>query len=121
MQVKMGMGRKRVSFMEDGKVWQLPGLLYADDLAQCEELEEDLGLVVGWFAEVCRRRGLRVNAGGSRGMVLSGDEGLECEVHVDAVCLEHVSSLNVLGVFWTSQVRMGQSAVGGREREEGCR
>ena len=29
--MKMGMGRRGVSFMEDGSEWRLPGLLYADD------------------------------------------------------------------------------------------
>ena len=29
--------------------------------------EEDLRVMVGCFAEVCRRRGLRVNAGKSKG------------------------------------------------------
>ena len=41
--------------------------------------------VVLGFPEVCRRRGLRVNAGKSKVMVLNGEEGLECEVHVDGV------------------------------------
>ena len=30
--VKIGIGRRGVSFMEDGRVWRLPGLLYTDDL-----------------------------------------------------------------------------------------
>ena len=60
--VKMGMGRRGMSFMEDGREWKLPGLLYADDLFLCGELEEDLRVMVGWFAEVCRRRRLKVNA-----------------------------------------------------------
>ena len=56
----------------------------------CGELEEDLRAMVGWFAKVCRRKGLKVNAGKSKVMVLNGEEGLECEVHVDGICLEHV-------------------------------
>ena len=35
------------------------------------ELEEDLKAMVGQFAEVCRRRGLRINAGKSKVMVLN--------------------------------------------------
>ena len=31
-EVKIGMGRRRVRFLEDGRVWRLPGLLYANDL-----------------------------------------------------------------------------------------
>ena len=54
------------------------------------ELGEDLRRMVGQFAEACRRRGLKVNAGKSKVMVLNGEEGLECEVHVDGISLEHV-------------------------------
>ena len=42
-------------------------------------------------AEVWRRRGLKVNAGKSKVMVLNRELGLECEVHVDGILLEHVS------------------------------
>ena len=42
-------------------------------------------------AEVCRRRGSKVNAGKSKMTVLNREEGLECEVHVDGICLEHLS------------------------------
>ena len=52
-------------FLEDGKEWILPSLLYADDLVLCGELEEDLGMLVGRFVEVCRRRGLKVNECGT--------------------------------------------------------
>ena len=38
--MKMGMGRRAVSFMEDGREWRLLG--NADDLVLCGELEEDL-------------------------------------------------------------------------------
>ena len=40
---------------------------------------------MGWFAEVCRGRGLKVNAGKSKVMVLGGEEGLECEVCVGGI------------------------------------
>ena len=39
---------------------------------------------------MCRRRGLKVNVGKSKVMVLNGDEGLESEVHEDGIHLEHV-------------------------------
>ena len=65
-----------MSFLEDGREWRLPGLLYADDLILCGESEEDLRMMVGRFAEVCRRRGLKVNADKSKVMVLNGEEGL---------------------------------------------
>ena len=48
------------------------GLLYTDDLALCGELEEDLRAMVLRFVEVCRIRGLKVNAGKSKVMVLNG-------------------------------------------------
>ena len=45
------------------------------------------------FVEVCRRRGLKVNADKSKMLVLGGEEGLECEIRVDGMRLEHVSEL----------------------------
>ena len=58
-------------FLEDGREWRLSGLLYANDLVLCGEYEVDLKAMVGRFAEVCRRRGLKINAG-------NGEKGLEC-------------------------------------------
>ena len=40
-EVKMGMGRMGVSFLEDGRGWRLSALVYADDLVLCGESEED--------------------------------------------------------------------------------
>ena len=57
-------------FLEDGKKWRFSSLLYADDLFLC--FEEDLKAMVGRFAEVCRRRGLKVIVGKSKVMVLIG-------------------------------------------------
>ena len=71
----------------------MPRLLYADDLVLCDELKEDLRAMVGRYFEVCRRRGLKVKASRSKVMVLGGEEGLECEVCVDGMRLEHVSEL----------------------------
>ena len=34
--------------------------------------------MVGQFADVCRRRELKVNAGKKKVIVLNGEEGLEC-------------------------------------------
>ena len=42
-------------------------------------------MMVGQFVELCRRRGLKDNAGKSKVMVINGEEGLECEVHKDGV------------------------------------
>ena len=44
-----------------------------------------------------RRRGLKVSEGESTVMVLNGEEGLECEVHVDGIRLEHISEFKYLG------------------------
>ena len=49
------------------------------------------------FAEVCRRRGLKANVVKSKVMVLNGEEGLESEVHVDGIRIEHVSEFKYLG------------------------
>ena len=51
------------------------------------------------FAEVCRRRGLKGNAGNSKDIVLNGEKGLECEVHLYGIRLEHVSEFKYLGCF----------------------
>ena len=34
--------------------------------------------MVGRFVEVCKKRGLKVNAGKSKVIVMDGEEGLEC-------------------------------------------
>ena len=54
------------------------------------ELEEDPRLMVGHFVEVCRRKGLIVNGGKSKVMVLGGEETLEREVCIDGIYFEHV-------------------------------
>ena len=95
--VKMEMGRRGVRFQEDRREWRLPSLLYADDLALCGESEEDLRAMVRNFVEMCRRRGLKVNAGKSKVMFLGGEEGSGCEVCVDGIRLEYVSEFKYLG------------------------
>ena len=50
---------------------ELFGLLYADDFLLCSESKEDLRVIVRRFVEVCRRRGLKDNAGKSKVIVLS--------------------------------------------------
>ena len=69
----MGMGRRGES-----------GDYLAFYLVLCGELLEDMKVMVGCFFEVYRR-GLKVNAGKSKVMVLNGEDGLECEVSVDGV------------------------------------
>ena len=76
----VGMGRRGVIF-QDGREWRLSGLLYADDLVLRGESEEYLRAILG-----C----LKVNVGKNKVMVLGGEEGLECEVCISGVRLEHV-------------------------------
>ena len=67
------------------------------NLVLCGESEEELRAMVGWFVEVCRRGGLKVNSSKSKVMVLNGKEGLECEVCADGIRLQHVSEFKYLG------------------------
>ena len=53
--------------------------------------------MVGRFVEMYGKRGLKVNVGKSKVMVLNGEKGLECEVHVNVIRLEHVSEFKYLG------------------------
>ena len=46
--------------MEEERMWKLPGLLYAYDLVLFGESEEDLRAMMGYFVEVCRRKGWSV-------------------------------------------------------------
>ena len=58
--------------------------MYADDLVLCGESEEDLRVIVGRLIDVCRRGGLKVNVGKSKVIALGEEEGLGCEVCVNA-------------------------------------
>ena len=51
----------------------------------------------GRFVQVCGRKGLEVNLDTSKGIVLGGEEGFECEVHVDGIHLEHALEFKYLG------------------------
>ena len=84
-----------------------PYLLYTDDLVLCGELERDLRVMVGRFAEMCRRRGLKVSAGKSKVMLLNGEKGLKCEVHVDGFRLEHDLEFKYLGYVLDESGRSG--------------
>ena len=37
-------------------------------------------MMVGRFVEMCRRRGVKVNAGKCKVMIMNEEEGLECEL-----------------------------------------
>ena len=45
-EVKMGIGRRGVRFLEDGREWILPDLLYVDYLFLCGVSEENLRVMV---------------------------------------------------------------------------
>ena len=84
--------------------------MYTDELVLYGESEQNLRAMVSRFVEVCRR-GLKVNAGKSKVLVLGGEEGLEGEVCVEGIRLEHVLEFKYLELFWTNQVQMRQSSV----------
>ena len=71
------------------------------------------------FVEVYRRRGLKFNAGKSKGMVLGGEEGLECEVCVDGIRLEHFSEFKylrcVLDEAGTDEAECSRKVVSGKK------
>ena len=52
---------------------------------------------MGYFVEMCRRKGLKANADKSEVIVLNGKEELEYEVNVEWICLQHVSEFKYLG------------------------
>ena len=66
-----------MKFLEEGREWRLPTILYADDLVLCGKSKVDLSTMMGRFVDVCRRRGLKGNAVKSKVMVLIVEEGLK--------------------------------------------
>ena len=54
-------------------------------------------VIAGRFLEECRERGLKVNVGKSKVMVLDKEEGLECEICVAGTQLEKMSEFKYLG------------------------
>ena len=56
----------------------------------------DLRAMVGCLVEVFRERLLKVNVNKSKVIVLNGVEGLKCEVHIDGMHLEYVSTFKWL-------------------------
>ena len=97
----------------------MPGLLYAYDLVLYIKSEEELRVMVGQFAEV------KVIAGKSKVMVLKGEEGLECEVHVDGIRSKHVSEFKYLGCVLdksgTDGAECNRKVASGRMVEGGIR
>ena len=96
-EVKMEMGRRKVLLQKLEGEWRLPRFLYADDLVFCGGSDKDLRTMVERFVEVYRRRGLKINAGKGKVMVVNGEEGLENKVYIDGMRLEWVSEFKYLG------------------------
>ena len=73
---------------------------------------------MGRFAEVCRRRGLKVCVK-SKVMVLVREEGMECEVCVYGIHLEHVSEFKyfvcVLDESGTDKAECSRKVTSGRK------
>ena len=61
---------------------------------------------VGWFAVVCRRKGLKVIAGKSKMLVLNG------EVPVDEIRLENLSKSGIDGTVCSRKVASGRRVAG---------
>ena len=59
-----------------------------DCLASCMQMT--------WFYGETVCRGVKFNAGMRKVMILNGEEGLKCEVHIDGIRLEHVSEFKYL-------------------------
>ena len=80
---------------------------------------------MGRFVEVCRKRGLKVNAGKSKGIMLGGEEGLDCEVCVDGIRLDHVSEFKYLGCVLdksgTDEAECSRKVVSGRRIADAIR
>ena len=69
-------------------------------------------MMVARFVEVCRRGGLKSNANKSKVVVLSREEGLDWEIHVDGARWEQVPEFKYLGgVFWMNQVQVLTNVV----------
>ena len=73
---------------------------------------------MGRFVEVCRGKSMKVNASKSKMMVLGGEKGLECEVCVDGIHIEHVSKFKyleyVLNESGTDETECSKKVASGR-------
>ena len=69
--------------------------------------------------EVCRRRGLKINADESEVMVLDGEEGLECEILEGGVRLERMSEFKHLSCGGLNEVGTDVAECRRKVGEEG--
>ena len=98
-----------MKFQEEGK---------SDCMASCMQMnyvesEEDLRAMVGDFVEVCRK-GLKVNAGKNKGVVLNGEERLKVMLVWMACDKIMCLNSNTWSVFWMNLIQMRQSLIGRR-------
>ena len=90
------MGRMGVRFLEAGRKWRLPGLLYADDLV----LWGESGGSEGDDRAFCvLENRFEISADKSKVMVSGEEEGLGCKARVDGTRLEQVSRVQIFGCF----------------------
>ena len=77
------------------------------------------------FVEVFSRRGLKANVGKSKVRLLGEEEGFECEVSVDGICLEHVSEFKYLGCVFdesgTDEAECSRKVASGRRVSDAIR
>ena len=89
-EVKMRMGRREECGDCLASCMQMTWVL-------CSKSEEDLNVMAGCFVEVCRRKGLKVNADKGK-VVLGSEEELGCDIYVDGTQLEQVFRVQIFGV-----------------------
>ena len=92
----MGIGVELVG--NDGRLWKVNQLLFADDTALVADSEEGLKRIVSEFSRVCERRKLKVNVRKSKVMRCTRrDDGSRLNVCVDGERMEEVESFKYLG------------------------
>jgi hypothetical protein len=83
---------------ENGRMWVLNQLLFADDTGLGADSEDRLEQLVNEFGRVCERRKLRVNVGKSKVMRCTRNEGGDrLNVRLNGERLEDVQSFKYLG------------------------
>ena len=81
--IKLGMERIGVRFLEEGRRWKLPCLLYAYDLAFCGNSDREIKEMVRRLVEVYEIRGQKVNVDKRKMETLEVVERMICEMFVD--------------------------------------
>ena len=91
-EVKMGMRRMAMGFLEEGREWRLLYLFYADDLVLSGKFEEDLNICIMY-----KRRCLKVNAFKNKGMGRKGVRFQEERREWRLPCLLYADDLVLCG------------------------